>query len=383
MSAPVRHVILKIASRCNLNCRYCYLYNHTDRTALVQPKTLSEPVFEALLKRMAEHCERHRSTMGLTLHGGEPTLIGLERFEHLVGKARAILGDGLHALVLQTNATLLNDNWAGMLVRHGVDVGISLDGPPRVHDRVRVTHTGRGSHAETLRGIAALRRAGHAPKILCVVDPQEDGAEIYRHFRALGIECFDFLLPDVSHDNRTAFYGEAPHPVYDYLAPALDAWMEENNPRVVIPLFTELLRSLMSGEPVRSECFGNPTLNYVVVNTDGSIEPLDALKVCADRLTDVGANVFEHSFDSLARRGDLLGDVLNGREALGPTCRACPRVDICGGGYLPHRYRRANGFANPSVWCADIRLLLDDLERRILQAGSAPAPGVNAAAVYA
>ena len=110
---------------------------------------------------------------------------------------------------------------------------------------------------------------------------------------------FEFLLPDVSHDNKEAFYGNAPHPVYDYLAPILDVWMEENDPGVVIPIFSELLRAMISGQPVRSECFGNPPLSYVIVNTDRSIEPLDALKVCADRITDIGANVFDNSLTCL------------------------------------------------------------------------------------
>ena len=369
MSALIRSVVLKVASRCNLNCGYCYLYNHQDKSIFQQPKIIREDVFATLLERMVNHCDRHGHRMGITFHGGEPTLLGMERFEELILRARARLGDRLNGLSVQTNATLIDDDWASMLFRNDLSVGVSLDGPAEIHDRMRVTHSGGGSHLEAVRGIEALRRAGVSVRVLCVVNPNTDGSASYRYFRSLGLTWIDFLLPDISHDSKTAFYGPGPHPVADYLLPILDAWQSEDDPNVMIPVFWDLFSRLMGSERSSTDCFGNPAMTYVIVNTDGSIEPLDALKVCDEGMTRTEFNVLRNSFDELTSRPSLLADALRGRFAPCAECKSCRYGTVCAGGYLPHRYRRENGFDNPSVWCDDIKLVLDRMVEIIARSG--------------
>jgi len=370
------NVVVKVASRCNLNCSYCYLYNHEDASALRQPKQISDRVFSVLLDRMRTHADRHDRPMSITLHGGEPTLIGTDRMRHLVGLARKCLGSRLSGVSIQTNATLIDAQWAGLFAELEMTVGVSMDGPAEIHDRVRVTHGGNGSHAAVVEGIEALRAAGIPIRILCVVDPGGDGLLAYRHFRSLGVRHLDFLLPDVSHDNRVARYGSAAHPVADYLLPVLDAWLEENDPGVFIPLFWDLLARGMGAGTLHTDCFGNPPMTYAVVNTDGSIEPLDALKVCDDGITSTEFNVLTHEFDDIYQRPSLFADALAGDIALPADCRGCRHMAVCGGGYLPHRYRRDTGFDNPSVWCVDIQLLLDRMGK--LLATTAPLQAVAA-----
>jgi uncharacterized protein len=376
MTHSVRHVVLKIASRCNLNCGYCYLYNHEDQSALRQPKRISDKVFQKIVSRMKEYTDQEQTAIGLTFHGGEPMLLQAERFAELISYARKQLGSALESVSIQTNGTLVTDRWAQILRDENVGVGVSLDGPPEVHDPARPLHSGRGSHALTLKGIRTLQKHGVDPKILCVVNPENNGLDTYNHFRNVGLKSFEFLMPDVSHDNKELFYGAGAHPVYDFLSPILDAWMAENNSDIVIPLFSELLRSLMSGQPVRSECFGNAAMNYIVVNTDGTIEPLDALKVCRDGLTDVDRTVFKDGFSDLGTGDDFLSQCLTGHQGLPTKCAQCVWKNLCGGGYLPHRYSRDNGFDNPSVWCADIQLLLAKLAN-IIEPASIPIPQFN------
>lgn len=360
ISCPfINSVVLKVASRCNLNCSYCYLYNHQDQTALKQPKYIDGIILDALLDRMAAHSGLHGHQMNITIHGGEPTLVGMDRFEKIIIRIRHVLGDRLNQLSMQTNAILIDHAWAKMIAQQDLSVGVSLDGPPSIHDIVRVTHNGLGSYENTVHGINHLKDAGVPVSILCVVNPDSDGLAAYKHFRALNINWINFLLPDVSHDSKVAFYGKNPHPVADYLLPILDAWMAENDETVHIPLFWDLLSSLMGSTCGSTDCFGNPKMNYVVVNTDGSIEPLDALKVCDNGLTRTKFNVLENSFDDLASSPSILADALNGNFKLCDKCKRCQFERTCGGGYLPHRYQRTNGFDNPSVWCEDILLILD------------------------
>jgi len=282
----IDQIILKIASRCNLNCSYCYLYNHEDSSWRERPKFISDDVFDHTLEVIRAYCQRrvaHR--ISLVFHGGEPTLIGPARLTALSDRARSVLGSSLASIAIQTNGTRLNDKMVDAIARSGIDVGLSLDGPAHIHDATRVTHANRGSHAAAILGLQRLRRAGLEPVALCVVNPYVSGKDVYKHFREIGLTCITFLLPDVSHDNKQSLYSsESKTPVADYLIPVFDSWLDEDDPNVVVRPFTDLIAATMGGE-TGGDLFGNPLQTYVIVETDGSIETLDTLRVCSSGIT--------------------------------------------------------------------------------------------------
>jgi uncharacterized protein len=358
-------VILKLASLCNLNCTYCYMYNHEDKSYLRRPKLISDETFDATLAVMKRYCEKNGTRMALNFHGGEPTLIGAKRFGVLAGRAREVLGESLSLLAMQTNATLIDDAWIEVLQQHRVHVGVSLDGPREINDVARVDHAGRGSYDTVLVGLRRLQAGGLSPRVLSVVNPGSSGADAYEHLRSLGLDAFDFLLPDVSHDNKRRFYGAfGDTPVADFLIPAFDAWLAEENPAIEIRLFADVVHYLLGGEMV-SDSFGNPLMGYLIVDTDGAIEALDALRVCDDGIAASGLNVLRAGFEDLAHGLPLVYQAVEEGFPLPRACARCPERELCGGGYLPHRYSRANGFDNPSVWCADILAFLAHVRERI------------------
>jgi len=358
-------VILKLAAPCNLNCSYCYVYNHEDQAWRARPKFISDEVFDATLARLRAYCDRYDHELSITFHGGEPTLVGRERFDRLAQRARERMGERLSGLGLQTNGVLVDDDWIPVFQRHGIRPGISLDGPEHVHDAVRVDHAGKGSHAATVATLGRLRREGLEPFVLSVVNPGESGAEIYRYFRSLGVARLDLLLPDVNHDNKQRFYGRyGPTPVSDFLIPVVDAWLEEDDPDVRVRVLWDLYSALLGGR-CNTDCFGNPPMSYVVIETDGAIEALDALRVCAEGIGVSGLNVREHGLEELARGSSLVYRMVYEGLPVPTACRSCPEVSICGGGFLPHRYSSERGFDNPSVWCADIQRLLAHMRTRL------------------
>ena len=355
-------VVLKAAAPCNLNCSYCYVYNHEDQSWRDRPKAIGDAVFDATLRAVKDYCDcRNNHSMFITLHGGEPLLIGAARFDELATRAERFLGPRLAALPVQTNGTLIDDQWIEVFLRHQTWVGVSLDGPPEIHDAVRVDHAGRGSYRAAVAGLNRLREAGVPSSILCVINPGCSGLEVYRHFREIGVKRMNFLLPDVSHDSKLRWYGgKGPTPVADFLIPIFDEWAREDDESMCIRLFWGLLRQMLGGDG-ETDLFGNPLLSYVVVETDGAIEALDALRVCRAGLGKSGLNVLQHSFDDLSLGDPFLYQAVHSGVPLCAQCQACPERELCGGGYLPHRYARANGFDNPSVWCADILKLLEHM----------------------
>jgi uncharacterized protein len=149
----IAQVVLKLASRCNLNCSYCYVYNDEDTGFGSRPKMISDDIFDMTLSRIKDYCQLNAiSDFALCFRGGEPTLVGLRRFRELVIRARRTLRQCLGGVSLQTNGTLINESWAKALKELGVGVSVSLDGPADVHDARRIYHRGGGSHSATVRG---------------------------------------------------------------------------------------------------------------------------------------------------------------------------------------------------------------------------------------
>jgi len=184
----------------------------------------------------------------------------------------------------------------------------------------------------------------------------------------------DFLLPDVSHDNKERMYGGlGPTPVADYLLPVLDAWLNEDNSEVSVRIFKGLFRRLLGGHGLTDD-FGNTGSSYLIVETDGSIEANDALRVCEDGIARSGLNVLRHGFDDLAMGRPLVYKAVNGGFSLPNGCLGCPERHVCGGGYLPHRFSKRNGFDNPSVWCADILRLMKHMRQHLAAEGLSTVP---------
>ena len=366
-ASPITAFIVKTTQVCNLNCSYCYMYNHPDKSYKNKPAVMTEQVYAQMLERMNEFCEAgYASSIALTYHGGEPMLMNPARFERLVDMTKTRLGSRLGSLSMQSNATRVTGDWIAVLRKHNIRISVSLDGPEDIHDSVRVDHEGRGSYSRTLDGFRALQDAGLQPGILCVINPGRSGIRAYRHFRSLGITNMDFLIPDVNFDSRPLLYPlPSLTPVADYLIPIFEDWYSEDNPNITVRLFEEVITLLLGGTSKTDAIGARGVASYLVIDSDGAILQSDVLKVCAPGVGDSGLNVMTHGFGDLKRAAPLVYDIVTGAIPLAVKCRMCPESSVCAGGYLPHRYSPRNGFDNPSAWCSDLLALITHIRSRV------------------
>jgi uncharacterized protein len=363
--APLQYTF-KVASRCNLNCRYCYVYNKADDSWASRPAFMSDEVVLAAARRIREHCRiTEQRTVNLLFHGGEPCLVGVERFRRWCELLREQLTATVRPrFILQTNATLLNDGWLKLILEEGVNVGISLDGPEELHDRERVDHKGRGSYRAVVAGIEALNGARIPFAILAVVSLGSDGALVHRHLAGFRPTSVDYIMPDFTHDSIAAVHASyGGTPCADFLIPAFDEWWRNGTLDLAVSPFTHIARAILGGSP-RVDFIGNNPLGYVFIEADGTIEGLDVLKVCSNGLTKTGINVFEHDFAELGRVSRLHSQAIFEGIPLPTQCGGCLERETCAGGYLPHRYSRARRFDNPSVWCRDLLALFQHIRLR-------------------
>ena len=362
VALKVKELIVKVASRCNLNCSYCYVYNKGDDTWRRQPRVMSSETVEALMHTVRRHCERHGlEWFVFHFHGGEPMLCGPAFFVDFVAAARRVLEPAVRPrFMMQTNGTLLDDEWCRLLNELEIGYGISIDGPEAIHDRNRVDHAGRGSYRQVRAGIEAMMRAAAGTNnrhgVLTVIDLAADPIASYEHLKELGVHSADFLLPDSTIDQPPPGFAPGETPYADWLIPIFDRWFAERPMPIRLRLF-ELIVAQILGSSRKVDYLGAGANEMLFIETDGGIAPSVILNICSPGITDVGANVFTHELDDVLQAELVQQYHLSGQRLCG-TCRACPVSEICGGGYLPHRYSAHNGFDNPSVYCADLMKLI-------------------------
>jgi uncharacterized protein len=359
--------VLKVASRCNLNCTYCYVYNKGDETWRDRPVVMSDDVVEAALDRIEAWCETTgQRRVRVTFHGGEPLLVGRARMDRWCRRIRQRLsGKAAVDFNLQTNATLIDDDWASLFLEHGIEVGVSIDGPAPIHDAARIDRRGGGSHERVVRGIACLLEHDVWVGALAVIQFGADSVSIHRHITSLGLRHVNYLLPDFTHDTVAEVRRlHGPTPCADYLLPVFDEWWFNDTVATKIPLFIAVTRLVLGGRS-NIDMVGNEPFGFVFIEPDGAVEDLDALRVCRHGMAGTGLSVFANDMADVGALSALHRAAMFDGLPVPTGCRACPEATTCSGGYLPHRWSSATAFDNPSVWCADLLALFAHVRMRL------------------
>jgi uncharacterized protein len=367
---PFREFIVKIHSRCDLSCDYCYMYEMADQSWRDQPRRMPADIAEAAAWRIGEHARAHRMPdIVVILHGGEPLLAGHELIWRLVTATRKAAGPEVRVDVrVQTNGVGLDEAYLQLFCELGIRVGVSLDGAAQAHDRHRRFASGRGSYPAVSAALGRLRqdRFRHLfAGLLCTVDLRNDPVATYQALAAFAPPRIDFLLPHGTWDAPPPGRGPDPAgtPYGDWLIAAFDHWYPA--PRTGIRLFEEIMRLLVSGTS-SGEAVGLAPARMVVIETDGSVEQVDTLKAVYHGAAATGLHVTRDPLDAALLLPGVAARQL-GAMALGAKCRACPIHLVCGGGMYAHRYRSGTGFANPSVYCPDLMRLIGHV-RDVVQA---------------
>lgn len=329
---------------------------------------MSRRVAERAANAIATHVIKHGvAEIAIVFHGGEPLLAGPSRIDEYCQIVRSIVPARVE-FGIQTNATLLNERLLCVLAAHDVRIGVSLDGNESANDLNRRLRSGGATYARTARALELLRSRPEWARLfggfLAVVDLRNDPRMVYEGLVSAGARSLDLLLPDSHHDGPPPrpSGGEA-HIAYGrWLSRFFDYWLEGKT-EIELRYFEEIIALLLGGSS-SLEAIGAKSVDLIVIESDGDIEAVDTLKMVGRHVTDLGLNVARDTLDDAMAHPAVYSRML-GYAALCDTCRSCPDLEYCGGGYLPHRYGRGNGFLNPSVYYEDLRFLFGHIRERI------------------
>lgn len=201
------HIVAKpIGPMCNLNCEYCFYLEKQVLFGAGEKYRMSDEVLSAFITNYVK--SQPTPVVEFVWQGGEPTLLGIDFFKRVIELQRPFVRQKTITNSLQTNGTLLTDEWCDFLKKQNFMVGISLDGPKEIHDRYRRDRQGKGTFDLVMRGLRLLQKHKVEHNVLACVarDTAIRALDVYHFLRNQGVEFIQFTpiverMPD-AHSGR-------------------------------------------------------------------------------------------------------------------------------------------------------------------------------------
>lgn len=345
------------------------MYQHADQSWQSRPTFIRPETVRSVAGRLAEYAaSRSLESVSVILHGGEPLLVGPTRLRDICAElTRTLAPVTTLDLRMHTNAVTLNRRHLDVCKEFEVHVSVSLDGDRAANDRHRVDRRGHSSYDRVVRGIRLLQEPEYRhlfSGVLCTVDVANDPVTVHDALTALDPPRIDYLLPHSTWDSPPPNPSGTRTPYADWLLAVFDRWDQQGR-GVPVRTFDSVLSTLRGG-PSLTEALGLAPSDLTVIETDGSFEQADWLKTAYSGAPETGYDVFRHGFAEFAAHPGVRARQL-GIEGISGTCRGCPVVQSCGGGLYGHRYSSEREFDNPSVFCGDLRSLIEGIGDRVTE----------------
>jgi len=353
------HIVAKpIGPLCNLNCEYCFYLEKQALFGTREKYRMSDEVLSAFITNYIVN--QPTPVVEFVWQGGEPTLLGIEFFKRVVDLQKPFARQKAIRNSLQTNGTLLNDEWCDFLKRHNVMVGISLDGPKEIHDRYRRDHQGNGTFDLVIRGLGLLQKHKVEFNVLACVarETAKHPLDVYCFFREQGVEFIQFTpiverLPDAASKQLGLRLAAPASLVKEELQTEVTPWtvIPEDYGDFLIAIYEEWVRHdvgkvfVMNFEWALNAWIGNPSPvcihaeqcgKSVVVEHNGDVYACDHCVYPQHKLGNISTDNLLEMVEKPARSG--FG--ITKETALPRWCKECEVLASCRGGCPKHRFAK-------------------------------------------
>lgn len=348
------HVMAKpIGPICNLDCSYCF---YLEKESLYPDAggadgfRMNDEVLENYIRQYIEGQSKNAGEVNFAWQGGEPTLMGLPFFERVVelqkkhGRADLKVTNGL-----QTNGTLLDEQWARFLKEHDFLVGISIDGPEDIHDRHRYNKSGKGSIRQVMRGLELLKKHEVEFNTLTVVhhDNADDPKGIYDFLKGIGSRFLQFI-PIVEHTQILAAKKKHQRPILPiltdtgvrigarslqpdqwgaFLNGVFDRWLECDDVGITYVQLFDMILGIVLGHPATLCVHAETCGRSVAIEHNGDLYSCDHFVSDEYKLGNIADTPLAKMLDAPQQK-EFGADK---RDTLPKYCRKCDYLKFCWG----------------------------------------------------
>jgi serine-type anaerobic sulfatase-maturating enzyme len=365
------HVLTKpTGAICNLDCKYCFFLSKEE----LYPNSKFRMTDETLERYIRQQFEAQRGPEAtIAWQGGEPTLMGLDFFQRSVELADQYRrADQTVQYTIQTNGTLLDEDWCAFFREHKFLVGLSLDGPRAMHDAYRVDKGGHPTFDKVMRAGRLMQQHQVEFNILCTVNAANQGhpLEVYRFFRdELGARYIQFIpiVERVNADGRSRF--QEGNTVTErsvgseqwgrFLIAIFDDWVKRDVGTVFVQMFDAALASWVGAPPAicifAETCGDAVALEHTgdVYSCDHFVEPKYLLGNISEKpLLELVASPPQRAFGAAKR------------DTLPRYCRECPVRFACHGECPKNRFiLTPDGEPGLNYLCAGYKAFFTHVDR--------------------
>jgi len=361
ITVDILEIVLKITECCNIACRYCYYFRGGNTDFEEKPKVIRKDTIYSLSNFFKEAILTNKiKLLRIDFHGGEPLMMGKKRFVEMVEIFNSELSQlVILEYVLQSNGTLIDDEWIEIFSKYNVAASVSLDGDQTIHDANRIDKKGRGTYLRATEGLKKLIFAAEnnkvpSPGIISVINDKSDTNSIFKHFiKDLKSPFVSFIEQDLTLDQLNQ---EIIEKISNNLLAVYNEWEKINTPNIVEDIsvrnFNDILKKLiLSGTEADKNQSKYMTLT---IRSDGSLNPDDILRNIYPDLCTNEYNIKTHTLSEYVT-DDKLTDLYKKLFILPEKCNECGVKKICrngwGFGSIPQRYSKENDMNNVNAFC--------------------------------
>lgn len=345
---------------CNLRCQYCF-YAGCDEEQSQSSTLMDSSILEKLVK---EVLSVNRTVAEFNWLGGEPLLAGIDFFNEAVFLQERHRHQGQRIVnKVQTNGTLIDEDWARFFEKHNFSIGISLDGPKWLHDTFRKDVYGKGTYDRIVDGIRLLQRSKLKFGAICVVNSMnvKYPDEVFRAFLGLNITKLAFNHAKGMEDGQPIPLATTVNPIEyaRFICRVFDLWLEMDDPKIVVRQVRSVLQALLGGR-YRLCTFSNHCHDFFGVSYNGDVFP------CEDHP--------HHKRFSYGNICDGMEAILaspqrkafqDAVETAKSPCRSCRWWNVCQGGCARDYYLHQEFVQYKNQMCTANKIIFAHISKRL------------------
>ncbi|MBQ4462358.1 MAG: anaerobic sulfatase-maturation protein [Bacteroidaceae bacterium] len=365
-SKPLYVMLKPAGSLCNLACKYCYYLEKQKLYPLDKSKVISDALLEEFIKQYIE--AQTMPQVLFTWHGGETLMRPISFYKHALELQKRYAYGRQIDNCIQTNGTMLTDEWCEFFKENNFLVGVSIDGPQEFHDEYRRTRSGKPSWHEVMKGIRLLQKHGVEWNALAVVNDfnADYPKEFYRFFKDLGCRYIQFtpvvertvkradgltLAPGMQEGGEVTDFSVTPEQWGNFLCTLYDEWVKQDVGEIFIQLFDATLAN-WAGVPPGVCSMSGECGHAAVMEFNGDVYSCDHFVYPEYRLGNIRQQTLTGLMYSDRQRN--FGKLKTG--TLTRQCRECRFLFACHGECPKNRFVR-DVYGNPghNYLCAGYR----------------------------
>lgn len=381
------HFTIKpVSFTCNLECDYCFYLPKGEEQGMLHKGIMSDEVLEAFIPRYIQECPSDHVLF--TWQGGEPLLAGRKFFEKAFALQSQYANGKVIENAIQTNATLIDDKWCELFLKHKILLGVSIDGPAQMHDKYRHSKNGGGSHSEVMQGIELLKKHGVEFNTLTCINESNyrHPLEVYKFLKDIGSTFMQFSEVIETNPENTDFdnipQSFEPKPFSlpakgygEFMSAIFLEWVHNDIDKINIRQFESLISNVL-GLGHLSCVFENRCPDNFVLEANGDIYECDQAVYPKYRLANIldiekadampaircqvdGAKM--SATTATCSLKDLKASRLSAHKLkLSADCKECKYLSYCNGGCIKHRIVNVSGVSK-TYFCEGYKQLFETM----------------------